>query len=543
MRLQSPAPTLPELLRPPAAGVGSPALGPAGRKDAPDAPYEDFSRQFEQDGGFEPSPSTGNEEADRLVEAASSPIEDGPEDTPAREGAVSADDSQDLPRPTDDERPEDERGRTEPLPGADPEDTRTLASPEVPGIPPRAVPVAGPPDVLGSNVARAVPPGDRLVLDEAMADRPGSTGSTGSTGSGAEGPAPALPPSTGGALNGALRPTVDVPGDAATRPTTATDPGIDAPDDLRARLRPVSVDPRVAESIRAAAVRGPDATSPSSSSSTEVPVDRDRSDSTRPRGGVAGDPSRPGALARLLEAHAAEVEPARRAGGTDPALGRARELQQSITRGEGAPVPGRSLAAGSPATSATSAPTSTGVPTDGRSLVLGEVLARTASESRISEQATQATARGLTALASQKGGALNLRLNPSSLGEVTIRMSVVEGVVRADLVTTSSTARAMLEGGLDVLRGAMESRGLTVDRLVVHTAHAAGEQSGARPDQQGASSQGGSREHGGEGSRQDAAGRESRGRGEHGRDDSGREPTSHSGERTNFVHVMDEEST
>ena len=98
MRLQSPAPTLPELLRPPAAGVGSPALGPTGRKDAPDAPNEDFSRQFEQDGGFEPSPSTGNQEADRLVEAASSPIEDGPEDTPAREGAVSADDSQDLPR-------------------------------------------------------------------------------------------------------------------------------------------------------------------------------------------------------------------------------------------------------------------------------------------------------------------------------------------------------------------------------------------------------------------------------------------------------------
>ncbi|MEC9158714.1 MAG: flagellar hook-length control protein FliK [Planctomycetota bacterium] len=540
MRLQSPAPTLPDLLRPQAGGIGSPAFGLAGRKDGPHDADKDFSRHFEPDGGLEPSVSTGNEGADRLVEAASSAPEEVPEDTPGQGGAVSADDSQDLPRPTDDARPEDGRDRTETTPGAGPEDARTLDSPEVPGSLPRAVPVVGLPDVPDSTVARTGPRGDRPALLEAAAGVPGSTGSPRPV---AEGPAPILPSTMAGVLNSALRPTVDVPGDTASRPTNAAGSGTDAPDDLRARLRPVSIDPRVAESIRAAASRGPEATSPPTPPSGEVPVDQERPDGARPRGAATSDPSRSGALARLLESHAAEVEPARRSGATDPAVGRAREVQQSITRGEAAPVPGRSLPTAAPAPSASSAPTGTAVPAEGRSLVLGEVLARTASESRISEQATQATARGLGALASQKGGALNLRLNPSSLGEVTIRMSVVEGVVRADLVTTSSTARAMLEGGLDVLRGAMESRGLTVDRLVVHTAHAAGEQSGARPDQQGASSQGGAREQGGEGSRQDAAGRESRGRGEQGRDDSGREPRSHSGDRTSFVHVMDEEST
>ena len=541
MRLQSPAPTLPDLLRPQAGGIGSPALGLAGRKDAPHDANKDFSRHFEPDGGPGPSASTGNEGADRLVEAASSAPKDGPEDTTGQGGAVSADDSQDLPRPTDDAHPEDGRVRTEPAPEpapeAGPEDSPTLDSPDVPGIPPRATPVDALPDVLGSNEPRAVPLGDRPAFPGAAA---GVLGSTGSTRTGGEAPASTIPPSLGGVLTSALRPTVDVPGDAAPRPTTATDLESDTPDDLRARLRPVSIDPRVAESIRAAAPRGPEAASPPTSSSGEAAVDRERPDAARPRGAVVGDPARPGALARLLEAHAAEVEPSRRSGGTDPAVGRARELQQSITRGESAPVSGRPLP---PATSATSATTGTGVPAEGRSLVLGEVLSRTASESRMSEQATQATARGLTALASQKGGSLNLRLNPSSLGEVTIRMSVVEGVVRADLMTTSSAARAMLEGGLDVLRGAMESRGLTVDRLVVQAAHSTVEQSGARPDQQGSSYQGGARDQGGEGSRQDAAGRESRGRGEQGRDDSGREPRSHSGERANFVHVMDEEST
>ena len=124
-------------------------------------------------------------------------------------------------------------------------------------------------------------------------------------------------------------------------------------------------------------------------------------------------------------------------------------------------------------------------------------------------------------------------------------MSVVEGVVRADLVASSAAARSMLEGGLDMLRGSMESRGLTVDRLVVQAASAAGESSGVRSESQnqGQSNQGGAREQGGGDGRQDAAGHESRGRGEERRDRSGGHDPRYSEHGSSFEHMMDEEST
>jgi flagellar hook-length control protein FliK len=250
-------------------------------------------------------------------------------------------------------------------------------------------------------------------------------------------------------------------------------------------------------------------------------------------------------LAKLLKAHSLDMEAAQPASSTDPAVSRMREIQQQLAHEHATPTaPQRGPVVPQGASVALGGGLDAGA-LEGRNTVLNNVLARTGAEAKLAEQTTQLTARGMTALASQRGGSLNIRLNPNSLGEVAIRMTVVEGVVRADLIASSAAARSMLEGGLDVLRGSMESKGLTVDRLVVQAAQAAGDSSGVRSESQnqGQSNQGGAREQGGGDGRQDAAGHESRGRGDERRDRSDGQDQRYSDQGTSFVHMMDEEST
>ena len=261
---------------------------------------------------------------------------------------------------------------------------------------------------------------------------------------------------------------------------------------------------------------------------------------------VPSRPSRGTPLEALLKAHGAERTSGEPAPAMDPAMSRVREVQQQVNQSnQTSPVHPDQVGSARPAplpAGAGSAVPAIGIQaggSDARTTVLGDVLARSGAEAKLAEQTTQLTARGMTALASQRGGSLNIRLNPTSLGEVSIRMTVTEGVVRADLVASSAAARTMLEGGLDVLRGAMESRGLTVDRLVVQ---AAGEAASTRSESQGQSNQGGAREQAGDG-RQDAAGQQSRGRGEGGRDRSDNHESRYSEQGASFMHLMDEEST
>ncbi|MEE2681211.1 MAG: flagellar hook-length control protein FliK [Planctomycetota bacterium] len=253
---------------------------------------------------------------------------------------------------------------------------------------------------------------------------------------------------------------------------------------------------------------------------------------------------RSGSLAQLLKAHSLEAESAP-APSVEPAMSRVREVQQQLAFEHAASNASPRVPANASGPQLVPANGLTMGALEGRNSVLSDVLARTGAETKLAEQTTQITARGLSALASQRGGALTLRLNPTSLGEVAIRMSVVEGVVRADLVASSAAARAMLEGGLDVLRGSMESRGLTVERLVVQAASAAGDSSGVRSEgqNQGQSNQGGAREQAGGDGRQDAAGHESRGRGDERRDRSGVHDPRYPEHGASFEHLMGEEST
>src|SRR5690606_23504012 len=112
------------------------------------------------------------------------------------------------------------------------------------------------------------------------------------------------------------------------------------------------------------------------------------------------------------------------------------------------------------------------------------------------------------------------------LGTVRIHMQVEQGAVSVRLETSSAAAQGLLAENLAMLRGALESRGLTVERLTVQAAPAgtlgaapaaqAGHQSGASNGQQ--FGQGGP-----DSQWQDAAGEESRGRQHGDREETGRQ--------------------
>jgi flagellar hook-length control protein FliK len=129
----------------------------------------------------------------------------------------------------------------------------------------------------------------------------------------------------------------------------------------------------------------------------------------------------------------------------------------------------------------------------------------------------QSVARGLTAAVNQRGGSITLRLVPESLGLVRIHMSIDRGAVSVRLEATNPAAQGLLTEHIAMLRGSLESRGLTIDKLSVQYsplatvagasfAHGSGQNSAGAGQQQ---SQGAAEQ---QPTWQDAAGGESRGR-------------------------------
>jgi flagellar hook-length control protein FliK len=75
--------------------------------------------------------------------------------------------------------------------------------------------------------------------------------------------------------------------------------------------------------------------------------------------------------------------------------------------------------------------------------------------------------RGLSAMVNQRGGAMNMRLNPPELGQLRVQMTIARGVVTAQFQPASAEVEAILNRSLATLRTALESHGLTVERLSV----------------------------------------------------------------------------
>lgn len=75
--------------------------------------------------------------------------------------------------------------------------------------------------------------------------------------------------------------------------------------------------------------------------------------------------------------------------------------------------------------------------------------------------------RGMSAIMRQNGGSLTLRLQPDSLGELTIRMELQPGKVAATFEVDSDQARQLLDAHMTTLRSALEAKGLGVESLAV----------------------------------------------------------------------------
>ena len=125
--------------------------------------------------------------------------------------------------------------------------------------------------------------------------------------------------------------------------------------------------------------------------------------------------------------------------------------------------------------------------------------------------------RGLSAMVNQRGGVMNMRLDPPDLGALRVQMTIARGVVTAEFQATTQQAQALLERGLTGLRAALESQGLTVERLSVQLAAPASPQATREeaPNQHGHQPQ---RDQAGD-DRPEGKDHEGRDRGEDGRGD------------------------
>ena len=82
---------------------------------------------------------------------------------------------------------------------------------------------------------------------------------------------------------------------------------------------------------------------------------------------------------------------------------------------------------------------------------------------------TERVIRGMRGVMNQNGGAVTLRLSPPEMGIVRIEMQINGGAVSAQLHTELAEARTLLDQQLGQLRHALETHGLTVEKLAVQT--------------------------------------------------------------------------
>jgi flagellar hook-length control protein FliK len=265
-----------------------------------------------------------------------------------------------------------------------------------------------------------------------------------------------------------------------------------------------------------------------------------------PAPGVAGTPSTPGSieldpslqsvqprtaaredLASLLEEYGVRTARGKAvSGGGHAAVARAEQVQQAIALEQAAQMnPGtRALPGGMQSVSL-----DTNI-ADARQGVLNSLPLDDPSPDALQQRIGRLTGRALGALASQRGGTLTMRLDPPNLGQITLKMSVVDSTVRTEIMAQNKVARQLLDRSIDTLRMTLESRGLQVDRLAVTSPSAHAETSGTRSESHQQQPGGGDPSDDG---KRDAAGSESRGRRErHDAPDTSENPSDRSFQET-----------
>lgn len=96
-------------------------------------------------------------------------------------------------------------------------------------------------------------------------------------------------------------------------------------------------------------------------------------------------------------------------------------------------------------------------------------LKRAQAPPRQGAEVARQVSRGLAQLLRRDGGTLTLKITPNSLGEVRVEMRASQGRVEAVIEARDEVARGLLESQMSRLRGALEARGVTVDRLEVRS--------------------------------------------------------------------------
>ena len=126
-----------------------------------------------------------------------------------------------------------------------------------------------------------------------------------------------------------------------------------------------------------------------------------------------------------------------------------------------------------PAAIAAAAPVRAALPGQAEGLARNESrLAQLASAPRLSRSSTGEPVeaqfqRGLALALRQGGGTVTLHLQPESLGDLRVRMSLDEARVEASFEASNEQARRLLGDSLGSLRSALEARGLEVTGLNV----------------------------------------------------------------------------
>jgi len=119
--------------------------------------------------------------------------------------------------------------------------------------------------------------------------------------------------------------------------------------------------------------------------------------------------------------------------------------------------------------------------------------------------------RGFLAMTRTSGGAMTMRLEPESLGSLRIQMHVSQGRVAVQFHAETAQARGLLTQHLETLRTAMESHGLRLENVQIHSLHRGGASGGGGQESASQQQQPSTSD---QGSRQDAAGQQSRGHGD-----------------------------
>ena len=84
----------------------------------------------------------------------------------------------------------------------------------------------------------------------------------------------------------------------------------------------------------------------------------------------------------------------------------------------------------------------------------------------------------------QRGGVMNMRLDPPELGQMRVQMTIAGGAVSAVFQAMDPGVQQLLERNLASLRMSLESQGLQVDKLSVQSSAAQSSASGNAQNQQ-----------------------------------------------------------